>query len=545
MSKRLNNLTFSKDDVKKMIAYLKTGEVPAGSYGVQQRFKKKCEGFKVINDNLFYVLPDKILTVIPKEDVEDKVKEILDEPAALGKGINQLNAYVKDTKGYLGISRQNLIDALKRSSYYQLSFGRRKMASKAYLLNSCHEIWVYDLIDLNYISNHNNGYRYIFSCMDLFSKFCWLEPLKNKTSDEVLKAFKNIIESNAVPKSGKRFPTYTLSDRGGELKGVLSTYLKQNGVIQLNPPSYSPQKNIENLNNQVRHKLRVYFVKNNTLKWTNALQQVAESINTNKSKVLKATPEQIMDEFYRNNDMSAYAKKAQERLKRRFTQNWGQNHLVVRDRVRVKMTSLFSSLRQREKQNEGKKNIVTYSPELFIINKIIKPKEGAQIGYPSYFLVNDRTRKIVRGESGKPRFFSATELLRVDPNQQTPNITMKRAAVLNQVDHKELDEEVPPVQALVDKPIPPPKIPTPPVGWKTKEWAFFLVGKKFDVETSKGPIRCEVTAVKYDRKFKSYIVDYKMANGKKEFQSLSDALSDMKSEPFFTPELQAVIDKNK
>jgi len=36
-----------------------------------------------------------------------------------------------------------------------------------------------------------------------------------------------------------------------------------------------------------------------------------------------------------------------------------------------------------------------------------------------------------------------------------------------------------------------------------------------------------------------------MANGKKEFQSLSDVLEDAKPEVWFSAELQEVIDKNK
>jgi hypothetical protein len=199
MSKRLYNLTFSKDEINDMAKYLTSGEMPAGmNSGRQRRFINRCKGFKVIQDQLVFVLPDKVLSVIPKEEVDAKLKEILQEPNVVGKGINQLNWWVKER--YLGISRQNIIDALKKDSTWQLSFGRRKMASKSYLLSSPMQYWAMDLIDVNYYATHNNGYNYILTVIDLFSKFCWLRGLKHKTADETQKAFKDIVDSNQTPK---------------------------------------------------------------------------------------------------------------------------------------------------------------------------------------------------------------------------------------------------------------------------------------------------------------------------------------------------------
>ena len=145
---------------------------------------------------------------------------------------------------------------------------------------------------------------------------------------------------------------------------------------------------------------------------------------------------------------------------------------------------------------------------------------------------------------GPPRPFFANDLLQV-PSDQTSHISNQQAAKLNMVDFKEAQPEPEQEQPVQDKPIPPPKPQKPPLDWQTKEWANFLVGKEFSVATSKGPIRSEITAVKYDHKFKTYVVSYTMATGKKEFQSLSDALEDAKPEVWFTAELQAVIDKNK
>jgi hypothetical protein len=56
-------------------------------------------------------------------------------------------------------------------------------------------IFAVDLIDLNpyFRIAGNKGYRYIFTCVDLFSKYVWLVGLKNKTAKDTAMALKKIL----------------------------------------------------------------------------------------------------------------------------------------------------------------------------------------------------------------------------------------------------------------------------------------------------------------------------------------------------------------
>jgi hypothetical protein len=60
----------------------------------------------------------------------------------------------------------------------------------------------------------NRKYRYIFSCLDIFSKFCWFVPLKNKEAKDATEAFKKILTYNLrFNKNGKgdyKFPAYVV-----------------------------------------------------------------------------------------------------------------------------------------------------------------------------------------------------------------------------------------------------------------------------------------------------------------------------------------------
>ena len=58
-------------------------------------------------------------------------------------------------------------------------------------------------------SKWNNDYKYLLMIIDIFSKFKWIVPLKNKKSEIVAKAFNQIFKENRVPK-------YLWTDKGKE-----------------------------------------------------------------------------------------------------------------------------------------------------------------------------------------------------------------------------------------------------------------------------------------------------------------------------------------
>ena len=73
-------------------------------------------------------------------------------------------------------------------------------------MNGIDEIWAADLIDMQAFSKDNNGLKYLLTVTDIFSKFVWIIPLKQKTGQEVASAFSKIVK--------KRKPSKTWVDRG-------------------------------------------------------------------------------------------------------------------------------------------------------------------------------------------------------------------------------------------------------------------------------------------------------------------------------------------
>ena len=61
-------------------------------------------------------------------------------------------------------------------------------------------IWGADLADMQLISKFNNRFRFLLSVIDIYSKYAWAIPLKNKKGITTNNAFQNFLdESNRKP----------------------------------------------------------------------------------------------------------------------------------------------------------------------------------------------------------------------------------------------------------------------------------------------------------------------------------------------------------
>ena len=87
---------------------------------------------------------------------------------------------------------------------------RKNFQKRRVMVSKIDEIWAADLVEMQKLSRDNKGYKYLLTVIDIFSKFGWIQPLKNKTGLEVEGAFKNIFVEGRVPEKlwvdkGKEF----------------------------------------------------------------------------------------------------------------------------------------------------------------------------------------------------------------------------------------------------------------------------------------------------------------------------------------------------
>ena len=54
--------------------------------------------------------------------------------------------------------------------------------------------WQADLVDISSLARFSNGYKFLVTCIDVFSKFAWVVPLKNKTGESPVSGFQSILD---------------------------------------------------------------------------------------------------------------------------------------------------------------------------------------------------------------------------------------------------------------------------------------------------------------------------------------------------------------
>lgn len=87
--------------------------------------------------------------------------------------------------------------------------------------------WEADLADVQNLSEHNNDIKFLLVIVDVFSRFLWVRPLKDRKAKSVIDAFKDVL-------TGPRRPRTIRTDKGSEFYNrFLQQYLKDQEIIIL------------------------------------------------------------------------------------------------------------------------------------------------------------------------------------------------------------------------------------------------------------------------------------------------------------------------
>jgi hypothetical protein len=402
----LNMLLNEQEAINELRKYLTTNTYPARFPDVDQRkrYDNKFKKFKMEGTNIVYQ-PLK-LKVIDKNKVQTTLKSEF-TTNGLGKGIVAMYKHIQ-TK-YIGIRRDDVKDFMSQNVQYQLAKPKRHRVNKPILASEVGELFSIDLIDMSLMKKNAQGYQYIFSCIDVFSRYVFLEAIKTKTAMATRAALQNIIERGDVQ------PRSILLDNGTEFKGLFKRYCEDNDIKLRNTRTHTPQANgiVERLNKEVRKVLKAIHVKDQTLIWHSKLEEVETAKNTTYHGSIKTTPQTVWDakdvaEVEAIDDNISKTNVNQQTLDNLETRaekavaKFEETEFKKGDIVRIAMNVVYSDMRKLIKAGKTKQIVVWYVPRLFrirsVINKARDHLERKQytlkdVGHPTYRLVHPGNRK--------------------------------------------------------------------------------------------------------------------------------------------------------
>ena len=150
------------------------------------------------------------------------------------------------------------------------------------------DTWTADLADFEKYKRINRGYRYILVVLDIFSRYAWARPLKQKTGVEVAHAFQDIFQ-----KSGRRCKRL-FCDQGTEFYNVnVQRVLQENGGIQLYSTHNEPKASIaERFIRTLRGKIESNYILTQSTVWYDILPRLIHEYNTTRHRTIRMTPEE-------------------------------------------------------------------------------------------------------------------------------------------------------------------------------------------------------------------------------------------------------------
>ena len=250
----------------------------------------------------------------------------------------------------------------ERSAKHVMGTGVKKLKNSSLILaNELHKpvvkvysqfkdnIWGVDLADMESLSKKDKGIKYLLCVIDLFSKYSFVVPLKDKKEISVTNGFNKIIKQ-----SGRK-PNKIWVDQGSEFYNhVFKRWLSRNNIIMYS--TYNEGKSVvaERFIRTLKNKLYKHMTATGKNVYYDVLDDIVNEYNNTKHSTIKIKPK---DAGYNTTKSSSL-----ERNKRVYIDehNEKDSRFKVGDRVRIsKFKNIFA-----------KGYTPNWSKGMFIVNKI-------------------------------------------------------------------------------------------------------------------------------------------------------------------------------
>lgn len=249
-------------------------------------------------------------------------------------------------------------------------YARKKFPRRMYTVFKMDHVWESDLADMRALKTYNDNMTFLLIAIDVFSKYTWVEPLKDKTSKSVATAFEKILRLG-------RIPDFLQTDKGREYLGremqdVLRKYDIRYRVVR------SPDVKCavaERMIRTLKERMWRYFTHRNTRRYIDDLQSIVQAQNHSVHSTIKMAPTNV------NLETAAIVRERLLRRKKRWDAKMRKPKYKCGDLVRI----------SNAKGVFAKGYVGSWSKELFLITKVLANQ------YPVVYLIKDLDGEVIDG----------------------------------------------------------------------------------------------------------------------------------------------------
>ena len=252
---------------------------------------------------------------------------------------------------------------------------RKKFEKRRVLVNGIDKIWAADLADMQAFSKFNRGIKYLLAVIDVFLKYGWLVPLKDKTGKSVAMALKTIFKERRPEKmwvdKGKEFYNKDVK----ELVELYSTENEEKSSV------------VERWIRTMKERMWKYFTDNNTNRYVDVLPDLIKGYNNTRHSSIKMTPVEASQE---KNELRVWRTLYPDHLERRDI----NPEFSIGDKVRI----------SKKKKTFEKGYTTRWTEEIFTIVEV-KPTS------PVTYKIADLNGEEIKGSFYEPELQKTSQQL--------------------------------------------------------------------------------------------------------------------------------------
>lgn len=218
------------------------------------------------------------------------ISKVYYSPATGFQSAQRVLGHIRRLHPTSGISLKQVSDFISRQEVAQIH--RQVPKQKVFrhiLAQALDEHWQADLIDLPRLEKSNNGYRYMLVVMDIFSRFLWVVPLKNKTGSGVARGFRQLFTD--------RYPGILTTDNGKEFlnQDVLRVLKEKDIMHKVNfPGDHGHLGIVERANKTIKTQLFKYSTATGNDNWVNVMGDIVDGYNNTFHSTTKRRPVDVV-----------------------------------------------------------------------------------------------------------------------------------------------------------------------------------------------------------------------------------------------------------
>ena len=170
-------------------------------------------------------------------------------------------------------------------------------------------IWGADLGDMQLLSKYNKGIRFLLCVIDIFSKYAWVVPLKDKKGISIVKAFQIILKQShsrqrAKSTSAKHLkPNKIWVDKGSEFyNSYFKKWLRDNDIVMYSTHNEGKSIVAERFIRTLKSKIYKYMTSISKNVYIDKLDDIVDEYNNTYHITIKMKPADVKDNTYINAD---------------------------------------------------------------------------------------------------------------------------------------------------------------------------------------------------------------------------------------------------